>query len=67
MGVSIFVPSFDFTLPRHSHVNLQASMRMEEKTPPGLLKELKYLSCGSGQPGYGGTLTSRFQCIVFCV
>lgn len=30
---------------------------MDEKTPPGFWKELKYLSYGSGQSRYGGTLT----------
>lgn len=35
---------FDCALPRHSRTNLQEVLRMEERTPPCLLKELKYLT-----------------------
>lgn len=40
---------------------------MDEKTPPGFLKELKYLSYGSGQSRYGGTLTPILLLLLFCV
>lgn len=43
LGVDTLVPSFDCTLPRHSHANLQEGMSMEERTSPCHLKGLKYL------------------------
>lgn len=42
-GRGLLVPSFGFAFPRQSHANLQEGMRMEEKTRPGLWKELKHL------------------------